>query len=28
LGEGFEACGLVEAMGLALEKNATETLAG
>jgi len=28
LGEGFEACGLVEAMGLALKENATETLAG
>jgi hypothetical protein len=28
LGEGFEACGLVEPMGLALKENATETLAG
>ena len=28
MGEGFEACGFVEAMGLALKKNATETLAG
>ena len=28
MGEGFEACSLVEAMGLALKENATETLAG
>jgi hypothetical protein len=28
LGEGFEASGLVEAMGLALKENATETLTG
>ena len=28
MGEGFEACGFVETMGLALKENATETLAG